>query len=307
MPQFDKKGRIIGPRLYARLYKAGYAGIKAGNRTAEVAIGETSNQGRDHPARGSANESVAPGTFARLLAQTKGLRFDAYAEHPYATRPNLPPTQKVRFPNVTMTQLPHFEKMLDVWFKRKNIPLWITEYGYETKPGEPAGVTNAQQAAYMSRVIRQLRADDRVQMFIWFIFRDSKQSLWQSGLMSSSGAQKPAYRTFSALAQATRGETVTVKPGVSPTLTVAVPRIASQTSYATQVGVDYSVFEKGKLITTDQAAPPLRIDQSVSFRISSLVPVAGHTYTVEMDVNDPSGNHSTWTYVLVAPGAAKKK
>ena len=160
-PQFNAKGKIVSPATYAKLYKAGYAGIKQGNKKALVAIGETSNQGRDHPSKGNIGDSVAPGTFAKLLGGFKGLRFDAYAEHPYATRPNLSPSQRVRFPNVTLTQLKHFEEMLDVWFKRKNVPVWITEYGYETKPGEPAGVTNAQQARYMSQVIRQLKADPR--------------------------------------------------------------------------------------------------------------------------------------------------
>ena len=40
-PQFDARGRSIGPALYARLYRAAYAGLKAGNSSALVAIGET--------------------------------------------------------------------------------------------------------------------------------------------------------------------------------------------------------------------------------------------------------------------------
>ncbi|HEY6054839.1 MAG TPA: cellulase family glycosylhydrolase, partial [Gaiellaceae bacterium] len=223
-PQFDKSGKVISPRIYAGLYKAAYSGIKAGNRTAQVAIGETSNQGRDHPKKGI-NDSTAPGTFARLLAQQKGLRFDAYATHPYATIPNLPPSQRVRFPNVTLTQLKHFEAMLDVWFKRK-VPVWITEYGYQTKPPQPYGVSYAKQAAYMSSVIRQLRADPNVQMFIWFVFHDNKQSLWKSGLFDFGGAEKPSYRTFSALAAVTAGETQTVTAGATPLVKLAVPRLA---------------------------------------------------------------------------------
>jgi hypothetical protein len=72
-PQFDRKGKIVSPRIYAGLYKAGYRGNKAANRAALVAIGGTSNQGRDHAVEG-ASGSVAPGTFARLLALQKGLR-----------------------------------------------------------------------------------------------------------------------------------------------------------------------------------------------------------------------------------------
>jgi len=283
------------------MYKAGYAGIKKGNRSALVAIGETSNQGRDRPAPGPANESVAPGTFARLLAQTKGLKFDAYAEHPYATRPNLPPTQKVRFPNVTLTQLPHFEQMLDVWFKRKNIPLWITEYGYETKPGEPAGVTNATQAKYMSYVMKKLQADPRVHMFIWFVFHDNRQSLWQSGVFNYSGGVKPSYRTFSALSQTIAGETLTIAASKSPTINLAVPRLAAVTPPGELIGVDYQVFDGTKRVAIGQAAPPLKADNSVSF-VAAFKPVAGKTYSIEMDANDKSGNHALWTYSLETSG-----
>ena len=59
---------------------------------------------------------------------------------------NQKPTQLVRYPNVTLTSMPRFEKDLDLAFKRKNIPIWITEYGNETRPGEPKGVTEGQQA-----------------------------------------------------------------------------------------------------------------------------------------------------------------
>jgi hypothetical protein len=304
-PQFNKKGKIVSPATYAKLYKAGYAGIKKANKQALVAIGETSNQGRDHPAKGGGPESVAPATFARLLAQTKGLKFDAYATHPYPTRPNLPPTQKVRWPNVTLSWLKRFETSIDQWFHRKNIPVWITEYGHETRPGEPAGVSNSQQASYMSKVMRQLRADPRVQMFIWFIFRDSKQSLWQSGVYTQAGKQKPAYRTFRALAATIRGETVDIKAGRKPTLQVAVPRLAHVTEAGQPIGVNYRVYDGKKLVVIDQANPNLRVDQSIMFR-AAFTPKAGTTYTVDIDAGDASGNHSIWTYDLVTAGKATK-
>src|SRR5580765_4041120 len=47
-PQYSGK-KIVGPANYAKLYKAAYAGIKAGNSLAQVAIGETSARGRDKP------------------------------------------------------------------------------------------------------------------------------------------------------------------------------------------------------------------------------------------------------------------
>src|SRR3954447_10321056 len=70
-PQFSGK-KIVSTANYAKLYKAAYAGIKAGNPAAQVAIGEASTLGRDKPiaVRGQ-GQSVAPGTFARLLSQQK--------------------------------------------------------------------------------------------------------------------------------------------------------------------------------------------------------------------------------------------
>ena len=295
-PQFDRERKIVSPRIYAGLYRAGYKGIKAANKSALLAIGETSNQGRDHPAAG-ANDSVAPGTFARLLAQQKGLKFDAYATHPYPTRPNLPPKQKVRWPNVTLSQLKRFETSLDHWFRRPNIPVWITEYGYQTKPGEPYGVTNKQQATYLAQAMRQLRADPRVQMFIWFIFRDSKESVWQSGLLTPAGTMKPSYRTFAALAHTIAGQTLAIKPRAAPTIKLSVPRLAFASSPGRPLGVTYRVFLGTKLIAVGQPAPRLRPDGAIRFR-ANFKPIAGTTYRLEMNAGDINGNYTTATYSL---------
>ena len=228
-PQYAGK-KIVGPANYAKLYKAAYAGIKAGNSAAHVAIGETSARGRDKPLT-TASASVAPATFARLVAQTPGLRFDAWAHHPYPTAKNLPPTQKVRYPNVTLSTMPQFEKDLKKWFHR-TVPIWITEYGHETKPGDPQGVSTATQAAYARQALTIARNDPDVQMFIWFTFRDSSSNPWQSGLKSPSGANKPSYNAFSALARAIDGTTVAARPGVSPRVTMYVPYL----NYYAQVG-----------------------------------------------------------------------
>ena len=69
-PQYTGK-KIVGPANYAKLFKAAYAGIKAGNPAAQVAIGETSARGRDKPLT-TASASVAPGTFARLVSPGEG-------------------------------------------------------------------------------------------------------------------------------------------------------------------------------------------------------------------------------------------
>ena len=70
-------------------------------------------------------------------------------------RPSLPPTQLARWPNVTLSQLPRFEAALRTWFGRSNVPVWITEYAYQTSPPASLGVSYPHQAAYL-----QSRADD---------------------------------------------------------------------------------------------------------------------------------------------------
>lgn len=301
-PQFDRTGAIASPRTYATLYRAGYSGIKAGNATALVAIGETSNQGRDRPARGGVADSVAPGTFARLLAREGNLSFDAYATHPYPTRPNAPPTERVRWPNVTLSQLPRFEAALDRWFERREIPVWITEYGYQTKPGDRFGVTEAQQARYLSLVMNRLKADQRVQMFIWFIFRDSSRGLWQSGLTTVSGRPKPSYSAFRALARSMGGQTIRIAPGVKPTIKLPVPRLAFVTPAGATIGVTYRVYHGTRMVAVGQPAPLLQINQSVSF-VASFTPAPRNRYTIEIDAGDISGNHVLATYDLLTRAA----
>jgi hypothetical protein len=203
-PQYSGK-KIVSTDAYAKLYRAAYAGIKKGNPKAQVAIGNTSPLGRDHPTKlQGQGQSVAPGTFARLIARQKGLKFSAWAHHPYPTSLSAKPLEKVRYPNVSLSQLPTFEKQLNATFHR-SVPIWITEYGHETKPAEPHGVTYATQAAYAKQALRIARADKRVRMFVWFTFRDSATNPWQSGLEKPNGAHKPAFAAFSALAHLISG------------------------------------------------------------------------------------------------------
>jgi hypothetical protein len=296
MPQYAGK-KIVGPANYAKLYKAAYAGIKAGNRNAQVAIGETSAQGRDKPAK-HVSQTVAPATFAKLLSKVKGLKFDAWAHHPYPTAPGAKPLEKVRYPNVTLSRLPQFEKDLKRWFHR-SVPVWITEYGHETKPGERRGVTNAVQAKYAKQALTIARKDPNVQMFIWFTFRDSAGNPWQSGLLSPSGAAKPSYAAFGSLARLIDGVATTVKPGRQPTVSVYFPHLAYYNAAGTVCGMTYTVKDGNRFIANGQPAVPMRANQSLSVPLA-FRPVKRHSYTVTVVANDPNGHTETRTATLKA-------
>jgi hypothetical protein len=297
-PQYVGK-KIVSPANYAKLYKAAYAGIKAGNPAAKVAIGETSAQGRDKPATG-VSQTVSPGMFAQLLAKTPGLKFDAWAHHPYPTSPSAKPLEQVRFPNVTLSTLPTFEVDLKKWFHR-TVPVWITEYGHETKPGEPHGVTLAQQATYAKQALTVAKNDPNVQMFIWFTFRDSSGNPWQSGLEQSSGVHKPSYAAFSSLARLIDGTTQTIAAGGSPRLKLFVPYLSFRDEVGSTLGVTYHVYNGSKQMAVGQPTAVLAPDQSVTINLAGLAPKKGQTYRVTAAVNDVNGNVVTRTATLKVP------
>ncbi|MBA3787414.1 MAG: cellulase family glycosylhydrolase [Actinobacteria bacterium] len=292
-PQFDAAGNSVGPRNYARLAAAAYSGIKAGNPRAKVAIGSTSSAGRDKVLPGK-SETHSPARFARLVAAANPrLKFDAWAQHPYPVPVNLKPTQLVRYPNVTLKSFPRFTRDLDTWFKRKNVRIWITEYGHEVREdGEPRGVSRATQAAYAAQALALARSDPRTDMFIWFVFRDHATSEWQSGLRTRTGAPKPSLARFTSFARTVdaRNAMFSLRGGVAnPTVPVALRQYAAGSKPGERVGFNVKVYEKGKLVADAQPASPLGSDATAKVRLLGFRPVKGHTYSVRVTANIFSG------------------
>jgi hypothetical protein len=292
MPQYDAKGRSVIGNVYASLYRAAYNGLKAGSPSAVVAMGETSARGRDRKKAG-VSDTHSPGKFAELVSKSRPkVRFDAFAHHPYSSPANQPPTQIVRWPNVSMTTLPRFGAMLDKWFGKKNTPIWLTEYGHETRPEDPKGVTYTQQASYLRTAVSMARRVPRVQMLIWFIMRDNPVSLWQSGLLTFGGLEKPAFDLFSVVAKPVdaRNAFVNVKGGVpSPAVRIATTKLAYRSGSGSQVGITYKVFEGGKLLVVEQPVARIALDGWITIR-PRFTPLRGHTYTLQADVGDINGN-----------------
>lgn len=302
-PTFDANGKPVSPFTYAKLYRAAYAGIKTGNARALIGVGETSPRGRDRPspAPGKLQDSLSPGTFARLLAQSKPkIKFTAWAHHPYSSLGSNP-GERYRFPNVNLSTLSTFEKKLDQWFGRKNIPIWITEYGFETKPGEPRGVTVSQQASYARTAIQKAADDQRVQIFIWFILRDDPTSAWQSGLLNRDGQRKPAFGVFSALAREVdgRNQIIRVKVGAVPVLRIPVLELAARNGVGAVVGADVRLYQSsnGKLVTVTQLAGTIAVDGWASFVFGR--GRAKSRYDVLFDFNDKLGNRLRRTATLI--------
>jgi Cellulase (glycosyl hydrolase family 5) len=294
-PQFSGQGRSVAPANYAKLAAAAYTGIKAGNRRALVSVGETSARGSDKPTGLRPNHT--PGTFAELVAKANPrLRFDAWSHHPYPFNPNSPPTQRVRWPNVSLALLPRFDTELKRWFKRKSVPIWITEYGHQTRPEDSLGIPYAKQAAYIQQSMSMVSRYSFVPMFIWFIYQDTQGAgpEWESGIYTRSGnpkGQSPARFTTTARPLDARNGLVVVPRGsLTPLINVYTRRYCANSSSGTPVGMTWRVFRGGRLIRVGQQTAPLRQDCTIAARINVPGGVArGQTYMVTFELNNASG------------------
>ena len=127
-------------------------------------------------------------------------RFDAWAHHPYASRPSESPTSKPKAKTVVILgNIGDLTKEVTRLYGRK--PIWITEYGYQTRPPDRHfGVAWKTQAKYLAQSFAIARKNPRIQMMIWFLVKDeSRLAGWQSGFFTAAGKRKPSYFTFRAM------------------------------------------------------------------------------------------------------------
>jgi hypothetical protein len=297
-PQFDKNGKIVSPKTYANIYMAGYNGIKAGNPKALVAAGETSNRGRNKPT--GAVISVAPATFAHLLSEANPkLPMDAWATHPYPSVYALGPTQKVAYPNVAFSTMARFGGDLQKWFGRR-IPIWVTEYGEQTAPEYPnGGVSYAKQAQDLKTAMQLAQQNPYVEMFTWFIFRDSSGKTWFSGVVKANGKKKPSYGTFQSTSKDIVGFAQTVPAGKNIVVKIPVPVMKFYNPAGTKLGMTYGLFDGKKKLAVAQPLVPLSSDGYVSVTVNYKA-AKGKTYTFGATINDKHG-HVVKTNVLLLP------
>jgi hypothetical protein len=206
-PQFVKRGGkwVIQSAIdYAKICNAVYAGVhETMYRNEKVACGVTAPRGNNNP--GSSRPSVSPVAFLTAAKKAGMKTFDAYAHNPYYGSPRETPTTRPGTRNgsaPTAITLSNINVLLDA-IGRLYGPrhLWITEYGYQTRPPDTVfGVSWSLQARYLTQAFGIARKNPRVDMMIWFLLKDQPDlSGWQSGLMTVSGQRKPAFAAFERL------------------------------------------------------------------------------------------------------------
>jgi hypothetical protein len=198
-PQFRYLGgrryKAVSPGIYAKMCNAIWSGIHStGLRGEKVGCGVTAPRGNNTGTQ--PRSSLSPLIFLRGMKRA-GARFDAYAHHPYYGHPSETPTKPPPGTrSLTLGNINELVRELTRLYGRKRI--WITEYGYQTKPPDRFfGVSWARQARYVSQSFAIARRHPRIDMMVWFLLRDEgRLSGWQSGLYTVSGRRKPSWRAF---------------------------------------------------------------------------------------------------------------
>ncbi len=227
MPQWSSSGKPLSGRIYRGLYQAGYEGLQAaGIAHPKVLFGETApvgydtvNPRREHSA--ALLHPVAPLAFMRealcLNAKYKKagtcgeLQMSGYAHHAYfpAAGPKYVWPQK---DSVTIASLSRLSGALNLAARAHaipgDVPIYLTEFGVNSKPNKYEGVSAAKQAEYDAIAEHMAYDNPRVAAFSQYLFKDdpvggpfSVSAIggfvgFQTGLEYVSGARKPLYYGF---------------------------------------------------------------------------------------------------------------
>jgi Glycosyl hydrolase family 1 len=182
-----------------RLLNPAYAAIHAAIAGAQVAGGVTAPRG--------ATGGVSPTAWLLGMRATHA-RLDAYAHNPYPLNPRTESPLSggcTRCTTITMATIGKLVGLVSRSWPRARI--WLTEYGYQSNPPDRVlGVPLARQAQYVGEGAYAAYRTSRVDLLIHFLYRDEPQlARFQSGLVTLTNAQKPAYAAFELpLAQVSR-------------------------------------------------------------------------------------------------------
>jgi hypothetical protein len=237
-------GRVpTSPRLYRALQDAGYSGLQASGHGGDTyLLAETAPRGaprtvrnlpmrpllfirelyclnkRLRPYRGQAAAKrgcpTSAAERAHFVADHPGL-FEAtgFAHHPYAFDV-FPWIRDQNQDQVTISTLGRLTRTLDRALRRwgvpRRLPIYLTEYGYQTDPPDTViGVSWRRQAAFINYGDDIAYRNPRVRSVAQFLLYDDGPnpkvppssyyywgSTFQTGLLTVAGARKPSFAAY---------------------------------------------------------------------------------------------------------------
>jgi hypothetical protein len=201
----------VSPSIYRKLYLAGHRGLRASGNDDTILLGELMPRGGTDPRK------VPPLQFLREMAcldrnyrQYRGraaklrgcsrvgrIPTSGLAYHPYTLAGG--PTVNEARDDAAIGQLGRVRSTLDKLARRGKLPrrlkIWITEFGFQTRPPDPFGtpIGRAPNMMDLSEWIAYRNA--RVATYAQYTLRDN--DAWQSGLRRENGrAKRKVYEAF---------------------------------------------------------------------------------------------------------------
>ena len=201
--------------LYRKLFQAGQSAIARHDRARRnrVLFGETAAIGSPLPMLRAALCLDPQGRpfIGRLRAlhgcsgRLRRLEIGGFAVHPWnAGAYGSPRTATRTRGSLPLAYMPRLHRLIDGAARRGRIGrgkgIWVTAFGYQTKPPDPFGISLDAQAQYINESDRLFFGDRRVRSVGQYGLADVPQTnLFNTGLRlsrSSGGQQKPAYAAY---------------------------------------------------------------------------------------------------------------
>jgi hypothetical protein len=217
-PQATNGHAAYSPHLYRRLVEAGVAGLRAsGHGRDTILFGELLPIGNSGLSRKNTikplrfmREFFCIGTHSRACRHYKPITgVKGFAYHPY-TRPNGPRGREPSTDDATIRSIGRVTRLLDRARARGRIhggrlPVWNTEFGFQSKPPDPFQTPLARIPAFMSESEWISYRNRRVASYSQYTLVDTPVArrgdlfgTWQGGLRFAGGTDKPgvvpAYR-----------------------------------------------------------------------------------------------------------------
>jgi hypothetical protein len=272
---------------YARLLKAAYPAVKAADPSATVVLGGMT--GNDY----SFLESV-------YRAGGKG-SFDAVGVHTDTACNVLSPYRFLRGEDGRMIEdsfLAYREVHATMLANGDDKPIWMTETSWRTTSAtcsegawagkKPEGVTEGQQASFLSQAYHCLAQDPYVQVALWFPLQD--EGGISAGLLRSNGSHKPSFEAMKAYASL--GDQLTEPCGVTTGPAINVFSPGSHQSYTGPMPIHVSATSSdgvwrirlvvdGRLIRNfDDLSYPSTLGGTIMWMGGKHISLGRHTLTV---------------------------
>jgi hypothetical protein len=213
-PQWTKvHGKAVntGATIYRGMLNAFYAGVKAGSPSDVVLTTGLEGYGdapltglqRVHPVTFLENVLCLSPTLKRVKCAGGPAHFDIDAADPYDSFS--PTTHAINKTDASAPDLARLSAVTKAAVKRgtllphKTKPLWVTEFGYDSKPPNPSAVSTATQAKWLEEGF-YIFWHEGASAAMWYLVRDQTPPYnenYFSGVYFRNGTPKPSFTAYS--------------------------------------------------------------------------------------------------------------